>query len=279
MTRGSSADGGGCRRVCPAPSGDRNDSGFSGRLRRLPSAPTWHLDSFAAFLYREDGCVRRFPKSGPRGLEPDQGNSVITGNPLDGTYEPRQRRLRDAGRRDPGVGWSQLATDIAVSKYFRKAGVNGDAKKSETSVRQMVHRVARTIREAGDALRRLLRDEGGRRRVRGRARLPPRDQYGRLQLARVVQLRPLAPLRHRGPGRQLGVGREDRGVLRDANAYERPQCSACFIQSVDDDLMSIYDLVKTEARLFKYGSGTGTNFSASAGGRRSSRAAARARAS
>src|SRR5690606_3845627 len=47
-----------------------------------------------------------------------------------------------------------------------------------------------------------------------------------------------------------------------ANAYERPQCSACFIQSVQDDLMSIYDLVKAEARLFKYGSGTGSNFSA-----------------
>src|SRR5262249_13938006 len=46
-----------------------------------------------------------------------------------------------------------------------------------------------------------------------------------------------------------------------ANAYERPQCSACFIQSVEDDLMSIFDLVKNEARLFKYGSGTGTNFS------------------
>src|SRR5690606_21999095 len=51
-------------------------------------------------------------------------------------------------------------------------------------------------------------------------------------------------------------------VVETTNAYGRPQCSACFIQSVEDDLMSIYDLVKTEARLFKYGSGTGTNFSA-----------------
>jgi ribonucleoside-diphosphate reductase alpha chain len=51
-------------------------------------------------------------------------------------------------------------------------------------------------------------------------------------------------------------------VLETTNAYERPQCSACFIQSVNDDLMSIYELVKSEARLFKYGSGTGTNFSA-----------------
>ena len=45
------------------------------------------------------------------------------------------------------------------------------------------------------------------------------------------------------------------------NSYEYPQCSACFIQKVDDDLMSIFGLVQKEARVFKYGSGTGTNFS------------------
>ena len=51
--------------------------------------------------------------------------------------------------------------------------------------------------------------------------------------------------------------RARRRSSRPTNAYERPQCSACFIQAVNDDLMSIYDLVKNEARLFKYGSGTG----------------------
>ncbi len=51
-------------------------------------------------------------------------------------------------------------------------------------------------------------------------------------------------------------------VNETTNAYERPQCSACFIQSAGDDLMSIFELVKNEARLFKYGSGTGSNFSA-----------------
>ena len=51
-------------------------------------------------------------------------------------------------------------------------------------------------------------------------------------------------------------------VTETDNAYERPQCSACFIQTAKDDLMSIYELVKSEARLFKYGSGTGSNFSA-----------------
>jgi ribonucleoside-diphosphate reductase alpha chain len=45
------------------------------------------------------------------------------------------------------------------------------------------------------------------------------------------------------------------------DAYSHPQSSACFIQSVEDDLMSIFELAKNEARIFKYGSGTGTNFS------------------
>ena len=48
--------------------------------------------------------------------------------------------------------WSQLATDIAVSKYFRKAGLKGDSKKGETSARQLVYRVARTFREAGEEM-------------------------------------------------------------------------------------------------------------------------------
>ena len=46
-----------------------------------------------------------------------------------------------------------------------------------------------------------------------------------------------------------------------ANSYERPQCSACFIQRVDDNLESIFELIKSESRLFKFGSGTGSNFS------------------
>ncbi len=54
------------------------------------------------------------------------------------------------------------------------------------------------------------------------------------------------------------------GRRDDRTRTSSPQCSACFIQAVDDDLMSIYELVKNEARLFKYGSGTGTNFSQAA---------------
>jgi ribonucleoside-diphosphate reductase alpha chain len=46
--------------------------------------------------------------------------------------------------------WSQLATDIVVSKYFRRAGIRGDREVGENSVRQVVHRIARTIRAEGE---------------------------------------------------------------------------------------------------------------------------------
>jgi ribonucleoside-diphosphate reductase alpha chain len=65
----------------------------------------------------------------------------------------------------------------------------------------------------------------------------------------------------KGSGGNWAWDPEKENVAETTSAYERPQCSACFIQAVKDDLMSIYDLVKSEARLFKYGSGTGSNFS------------------
>ena len=64
-----------------------------------------------------------------------------------------------------------------------------------------------------------------------------------------------------GSGGNYAWSPEHGKIVETETAYEHPQCSACFIQKVNDDLMSIYDLVKNEARLFKYGSGTGSNFS------------------
>lgn len=135
--------------------------------------------------------------------------------------------------------WSQLATDIAVSKYFRRAGVPKTG--GETSVRQLVHRVAHTISRAGS-------DFGGYF-----ASARDAEQFEK-ELVHIL-------LTQKGAFNSpvwfnLGLYQEY-GI----QGYEKPQCSACFIQSVDDDLMSIFDLVKNEARIFKYGSGTGTNFS------------------
>jgi hypothetical protein len=85
--------------------------------------------------------ARRFTQAGSDPLDEityELRDSVIT-NP-DGSIVFEMR-----GAEIP-TSWSQLATDIAVSKYFRKAGIFGDAKRGERSVKQLVHRVAHTIR-------------------------------------------------------------------------------------------------------------------------------------
>src|SRR5512139_1768358 len=90
---------------------------------------------------------RRFTALGETGFERvtwELRKSVIT-NP-DGSVV-----FKMDGAEIP-AGWSQLATDIVVSKYFRKAGIHGDKNKGETSVRQVTTRIAKTIREVGEDL-------------------------------------------------------------------------------------------------------------------------------
>jgi ribonucleoside-diphosphate reductase alpha chain len=159
------------------------------------------------------------------------------------------------------TSWSQLATDIAVSKYFRKAGIQGDSKKGERSVRELVFRVARTIREAGEKL-------GGYFASTEEADIFEAELTHLLVHQKAAFNSPVwfnCGLFQRygitGQGGSFFWDPQTDSITETKNAYEHPQCSACFIQSVGDDLMGIYDLVKNEARLFKYGSGTGTNFS------------------
>ena len=156
--------------------------------------------------------------------------------------------------------WSQLATDIVVSKYFRKAGVPG-APGHETSVRQVVHRLAHTIRNAGE-------QQGG-----CFASIEDADAFeAELAFMLVKQIGAFnspvwfnCGLYHEygigGSGGSYAVNMSTNDVQMTVDSYSRPQVSACFIQSVGDDLMSIFELVKNEARVFKFGSGTGTNFS------------------
>ena len=99
----------------------------------------------------------------------------------------------------------------------------------EHSVKQLIDRVVNTIAALGGDPA-LLRDGRGPRRLPGRADAPPRPPEDGVQLAGLVQRRRSKP---------------------------KPQCSACFINSVQDNMGSIMDLAKTEAMLFKYGSGAG----------------------
>ncbi len=160
------------------------------------------------------------------------------------------------------AGWSQLATDIIVSKYFRKAGLYGDANQGERSARQVVHRVAHTIRRAGEDFGGYFADAESAESFEQELTYLLIHQYGAFNSPVWFNCGLYHEYQIEGSGGNWAWNFDAGEVGEVANAYQRPQCSACFIQSVDDDLMGIYELVRNEARLFKYGSGTGSNFSA-----------------
>ena len=159
--------------------------------------------------------------------------------------------------------WSQLATDIAVSKFFRKTGVAKQASEvdHETSVKQLVTRVASAIRKAGERL-------GGYFKTTKDAFIFEDELTALLATQRGAFNSPVwfncglyEAYGITGSPGSYRWNPQTQNIEATKNAYESPQCSACFIQAVNDDLMSIFDLVKNEAKLFKYGSGTGSNFS------------------
>ena len=125
--------------------------------------------------------------------------------------------------------WSMLATNVVASKYFR--GTPGTAER-ETSVRGLVARVVDTLTRWGA--------QGGYF-----ATATDRDTF-HAELTHLL-LRQKAAF--------------NSPVWFNVGVEEHPQCSACFINSVDDNMESILGLAKTEGMLFKYGSGTGSNLS------------------
>ena len=153
-------------------------------------------------------------------------------------------------------GWSQLATKVVVSKYF--FGEQG-APERETSVRQLIHRVARTIADWGV-------QDGYFSKKNGEIFYEELswlclNQHGAFNSPVWFNV---------GLHHEYGVGNDSaKGnwhydealgqAKRATSQYEYPQGSACFIQSVDDDLESILQLAQSEGMLFKFGSGTGTD--------------------
>jgi ribonucleoside-diphosphate reductase alpha chain len=152
--------------------------------------------------------------------------------------------------------WSPLAAKVVVSKYFYgEQGTN----ERENSIRQLIHRVCRTIadwgvkdgyfsKEAGDVFCAEL------------AWLCL-NQYGAFNSPVWFNVG-LHHIYGIGSNSMRGNWRynpQTQTAERALTQYEYPQCSACFIQSVKDDMESIMDLAKSEAMLFKFGSGTGTD--------------------
>ncbi|TAN33798.1 adenosylcobalamin-dependent ribonucleoside-diphosphate reductase [Patescibacteria group bacterium] len=209
-------------------------------------------------------------------------------NPYDlFTYELRSSLIREPSGQivfemkevEVPVTWSQVATDILAQKYFRKAGVpkyNPDGSPMlgadglpvlgcETSIKQVAHRMAGTWRYWGEKYGYFASAEDAQ------------VFYDELAYMLIAQMAaPNSPQWfNTGLYWAYGINGPAQGhYYTDHNtditqlspdAYSRSQAHACFIQGVKDDLVNeggIMDLWLREARIFKYGSGTGTNFSA-----------------
>lgn len=162
--------------------------------------------------------------------------------------------------------WSQIATDILAQKYFRKAGVpQGDGSLGrETSVKQVAHRMANCWRVWGERYNYFNSEKDAQvfyeelvYSILNQACVPNSPQWFNTGLHETYGI----------TGKPQGhyyVDAKDGELKKSSSAYERPQPHACFILSVSDDLVNdggIMDLWLREARIFKYGSGVGTNFS------------------
>lgn len=155
--------------------------------------------------------------------------------------------------------WSQLAVDILASKYVRKAGVPGT--EHEISAKQVIQRVSRSIANYGFKNGYFATEEDSK----------IFEQELRFMLITQIGAFNSPVWFNAGLALEYGIlGRsvsnyywdEKEGkVVETQDAYTRPQLSACFIQSAKDDLMDIAGLVRREMQIFKFGSGTGTNFS------------------
>ncbi|MDX1450300.1 MAG: vitamin B12-dependent ribonucleotide reductase, partial [Acidimicrobiia bacterium] len=176
------------------------------------------------------------------------------------------------------ASWSQVATDIMVSKYFRKAGVplvdddgepvldpdGNPVTGPERSARQVISRLASTWRSWGEQHGYFADADGAAAfedelayMLVNQMAAPNSPQWFNTGLHHAYGIE--------GPPQGFWYVDPDSGELVESpDSYSRPAPHACFIQSVDDDLVNeggIMDLWIREARLFKFGSGTGSNFS------------------
>ena len=226
-------------------------------------------------------------RNGRKGLSVSRVFTSPGRDPLeDITYEKRVSRIKNTdgsvvfemeGAEIP-ASWSQVATDIVVSKYFRKAGVpqydaQGAVLKNEKgevitgperSVKQVIRRLAGCWRSWAEKYgyfettqdAQAFEDELSYMLVHQMA-APNSPQWFNTGLHHAYGIT--------GPAQGHYYCVPETGeVKRSEDAYTHPQPHACFIQSVADDMVNeggIMDLWVREARLFKFGSGTGTNFS------------------
>ena len=155
------------------------------------------------------------------------------------------------------ANWTQLATNVVVSKYFY--GENGTPER-ERSVRQLINRVTRTIADWGTRDGYFATPADGEKFYRELTWLCL-HQHGAFNSPVWFNVGLFHQYGVKGAQCNWHWDEESRESRQPENPYEYPQGSACFIQSVKDNMEDIMELARSEAMLFKFGSGTGTDLS------------------
>jgi len=216
----------------------------------------------------------RSSKAASKGLKFERVFSQESVSPFDEIeWSRRTAKITDDGGKvifeqtnvEVPKSWSELATKIAVSKYFYgdiSHGTDPWKNGRESSIRQLVNRVTRTIADWGVADGYFATEEDAAVFYDDLTWLCV-NQYGAFNSPVWFNV----GLWHQyGIGKNAGAGnyfynRETGETERAPTQYQYPQGSACFIQSVDDSMDDIMRLATSEAMLFKYGSGTGSDLS------------------
>ncbi len=155
------------------------------------------------------------------------------------------------------TSWSQLATNVVANKYFY-GEVGSDER--EKGVRQLIHRVCRTIADWGAEDGYFASEADGERFYRELAWLCL-HQHASFNSPVWFNVGLYHQYGVKGAMCNWHWDKKTGTVAQPENPYEYPQASACFIQSVQDNMEDIMELARSEAMLFKFGSGTGTDLS------------------
>ncbi|MEM9828358.1 MAG: vitamin B12-dependent ribonucleotide reductase [Planctomycetota bacterium] len=251
--------------IVPPPADAKQPAIASTRVADDPALAKVNREFGVAYARQRFGTKQR---TGDHGLKID---SVFCPDNDESPFETTDWELRSAAIKDESgnvlfeqtdceipASWSQLATNVVVSKYFY--GDPNDKEERERSVRQLVHRVTRTITDWGLADGYFDTPEDGDRFYRDLTYLCL-HQHGAFNSPVWFNV---------GLFDQYGVvgdkcnwhwDAEADDTAQPENPYQYPQGSACFIQAVDDNMEDIMRLATAEAMLFKFGSGTGTDLS------------------
>ncbi|MGB6827049.1 MAG: vitamin B12-dependent ribonucleotide reductase [Terracidiphilus sp.] len=209
------------------------------------------VPSQATYLHRGLTFTRRFTRDGISPYDEvqwERRTASITDTKGNSIFEQKDVEVP--------VDWSMTATNIVASKYLH--GQMGTPER-ETGVRQLVGRVVETVRDWGIA--------GGYFATAEDAAIFHDELAAMLITQKAAFNSPVwfnvgcDRLEPESDGQNWHWDPVTGGVKYSATGYKNPQCSACFINAVEDSLDSILTLAKTEGMLFKWGSGTGTNLS------------------